>query len=248
MSEVIRLHAHRQTPCATCNLASVCLPSAVSHEEIDVFDTMVKQGRPLKKDDFLFRQGDRFHSIYAIRSGALKSISLSTTGEEKITGIHLPGELIGLSGMDAEAYPVSVQALETTYLCEVPFAPLDELLIRLPQMRRHLIRAMSRELRDTQQMTRLLSHKAADLKVTTLLANLSARFHTLGHTSNQINLSISRNEIGNYLGLAGETVSRVLTRLKQDGLIEVEGKEVRFLDPTPARRVSNSDSNGCSLR
>lgn len=231
MSEPVRLHAYRQTSCKTCSLASLCLPGSVSDEEIDTFDDMVRHGRPLKKDDFLFRQGDSFSSIYSIRSGALKSISLSETGEEKIVGVHLPGELIGLSGMDAEAYPVSVQALETTHVCELPFGPLDELLIRLPQIRRHLMRAMSREIRDTQQMTRLLSKKAADARVVTLLVNLAARFRTLGYTANQLHLSISRNEIGSYLGLAGETVSRVFTRLQQNGLIEIKGKDVCILDP-----------------
>jgi len=248
MSEPVRLLAHRQPHCKTCSLAAVCLPASVSHEEIDILDDMVKYARPLKKDEFLFRQGDSFSSIYAIRSGVLKSVSLSTAGEEKIIGIHFPGELIGLSGMGAEAYPVSIQALEATEVCELPFGPLDERLIRLPQVRRHLIRAMSREIRNTQQMTRLLSSKAADTRVVTLLVNLSARFRSLGYEADQLNLSISRNEIGNYLGLASETVSRVLTRLKQNGLIEVEGKEVRLLDLIPARTANNPDSRGLSLQ
>ncbi|MGH8379361.1 fumarate/nitrate reduction transcriptional regulator Fnr [Pseudomonas sp.] len=231
MSEPVSLHAYRQTSCKTCSLASLCLPGSVSHEEVDTLDDMVRHGRLLKRGDFLFRQGDSFSSICSIRSGALKSINLSESGEEKIVGVHLPGELIGLSGMGAEAYPVTVQALETTYVCELPFGPLDELLIRLPQTRRHLMRAMSREIRDTQQMTRLLSKKAADARVVTFLVNLEARFRALGYTANQLHLSISRNEIGNYLGLAGETVSRVFTRLQQNGLIELEGKDVRILDP-----------------
>ncbi|MND97384.1 Transcriptional activator protein Anr [compost metagenome] len=116
-------------------------------------------------------------------------------------------------------------------MCEIPFAPLDELLIRLPQIRRHLMRAMSSEIRNTQQMTRLHSKKAADARVVSLLVNLSARFHSLGYAANQLHLSISRNEIGNYLGLAGETVSRVFTRLQQNGQIEVDGKQVRLLHP-----------------
>ncbi|MEG1038614.1 MAG: fumarate/nitrate reduction transcriptional regulator Fnr [Pseudomonas sp.] len=247
MSQHVSLPAHRQPQCRTCSLAQVCLPGSVSHEEIDVLDAMVKHGRTLKKDDVLFRQGEPFTSIYSIRSGVLKSVALSADGEEKIIGIHLPGELIGLSGMDTDAYPVSVQALETSHVCELPFGPLDELLIRLPQVRRHLIRAMSREIRSTQQMTRLLSTKAADVRVVSLLVNLSARFHTLGHSANQLNLSISRNEIGNYLGLASETVSRVLTRLKQNGLIEVDGKEVRIVDLIPGSRACNPDHSGLSL-
>ncbi|MDD2048376.1 cyclic nucleotide-binding domain-containing protein [Pseudomonas putida] len=231
MPEPIRLPANRQTQCRTCSLAPLCLPGSASPEEVDRLDDVVKHVRGLKENDFLFRQGDSFSSIYVIRSGALKSVCLSETGEEKIIGIHLPGESIGLSGLGCEAYPVSVQALETAEVCEIPFAPLDELLIRLPQIRRHLMRAMSSEIRNTQQMTRVHSKKAADARVVSLLVNLSARFHSLGYAANQLHLSISRNEIGNYLGLAGETVSRVFTRLQQNGQIEVDGKQVRLLQP-----------------
>ena len=247
MSEAVRLHAHRQASCKTCSLASLCLAGSVSHEEVDTLDDLVRHGRPLKKDDFLFRQGDSFNSIYTIRSGALKSISLSETGEEKIVGVHLPGELIGLSGVDAQAYLVSVQALEETYVCELPFGPLDHMLTRLPQLRRHLMRAMSREIRDTQQMTRLLSKKAADARVVTLLVNLAARFRTLGYAANRLHLSISRNEIGNYLGLAGETVSRVFTRLQQNGLIKVEGKDVHILEPEQLFLLADGSMSACSL-
>ncbi|MNG98874.1 Transcriptional activator protein Anr [compost metagenome] len=231
MPEPIRLPAYRQTQCKTCSLAPLCLPGSASPEEVDMLDDVVKHVRAMKENDFLFRQGDSFNSIYVIRSGVLKSVCLSETGEEKIIGIHLPGESIGLSGLGSEAYPVSVQALESTEVCEIPFAPLDELLIRLPQIRRHLMRAMSSEIRNTQQMTRLHSKKAADARVVSLLVNLSARFHSLGYAANQLHLSISRNEIGNYLGLAGETVSRVFTRLQQNGQIEVDGKQVRLLHP-----------------
>lgn len=231
MFESGRLHTHSQTHCRSCSLALLCLPGSVSYEEIGMLDDLVKHGRHLDDDEFLFRQGDSFSSIYVIRSGALKSSSLSKEGEEQIIGIHLPGELIGLSGMGAEAYPVSVQALESTDVCELPFGPLDALLVRLPKLRRHLIRAMSREIRNTQQMTRLLSKKAADARVVNLLVDLSARFRALGYSANQLHLSISRNEIGDYLGLASETVSRVFTRLQQTGQIEITGKQVRIIEP-----------------
>jgi CRP/FNR family transcriptional regulator len=128
--------------------------------------------------------------------------------------------------MDTEAYPVSAQALETTSVCEIPFERLDELALQLPQLRRQLMRVMSREIRDDQQMMLLLSKKTADERIATFLVNLSARFRARGFSANQFRLSMSRNEIGNYLGLAVETVSRVFTRFQQNGLIAAEGKEV----------------------
>lgn len=231
MSESIKLHTTHQAHCKDCSLASLCLPLSLNMEDMDALDQIVKRGRPLKKGEFLFRQGDTFDSVFAVRSGALKTFSLSDTGEEQITGFHLPSELVGLSGMDTETYPVSAQSLETTSVCEIPFERLDELSVQLPQLRRQLMRVMSREIRDDQQMMMLLSKKTADERIATFLVNLSARFRARGFSANQFRLSMSRNEIGNYLGLAVETVSRVFTRFQQNQLLEAEGKSVHILDP-----------------
>jgi CRP/FNR family transcriptional regulator len=231
MSEPVKLRAHNQAHCKDCSLAPLCLPLSLNLEDMDALDEIVKRGRPLRKGEFLFRQGDAFGSVYAVRSGALKTFSLSDSGEEQITGFHLPSELVGLSGMDTETYPVSAQALETTSICEIPFERLDDLSVQLPQLRRQLMRVMSREIRDDQQMMLLLSKKTADERIATLLVNLSARFHARGFSANQFRLSMSRNEIGNFLGLAVETVSRVFTRFQGSELISAEGKEIQILNP-----------------
>ncbi|MCY1501194.1 Transcriptional activator protein Anr [compost metagenome] len=231
MSEIIKVRALPQVNCKDCSLASLCLPLSLNLEDMDALDEIVKRGRPLKKGEFLFRQGDAFNSVFAVRSGSLKTFSLSDDGMEQLTGFHLPSELVGLSGMDGELYPVSAQALETTSVCEIPFDRLDELSAELPQLRRQLMRLMSREIRDDQQMMLLLSKKTADERIATFLVNLSARFRARGYSANQFRLAMSRNEIGNYLGLAVETVSRVFTRFQQNQLIAAEGKEVHILDP-----------------
>ncbi|SFP31031.1 fumarate/nitrate reduction transcriptional regulator Fnr [Pseudomonas borbori] len=231
MSGSIKLHTPHQAHCKDCSLATLCLPLSLNMEDMNSLDEIVKRGRPLKKGEFLFRQSDVFESVFAVRSGALKTFSLSDSGEEQITGFHLPSELVGLSGMDTDTYPVSAQALETTSVCEIPFERLDELSILLPQLRRQLMRVMSREIRDDQQMMMLLSKKTADERIATFLVNLSARFRARGFSPNQFRLAMSRNEIGNYLGLAVETVSRVFTRFQQNQLLETEGKSVHILDP-----------------
>jgi CRP/FNR family transcriptional regulator len=231
MLENVKPRATHQAHCKDCSLASLCLPLSLDLKDMDALDEIVRRGRPLKKSEFLFRQGDAFNSVFAVRSGALKTFSLSDTGEEQITGFHLPSELVGLSGMDTELYPVSAQSLETTSVCEIPFERLDELSIALPQLRRQLMRIMSREIRDDQQMMLLLSKKTADERIATFLVNLSARFRARGFSANQFRLAMSRNEIGNHLGLAVETVSRVFTRFQQSGVIEAEGKEVHILEP-----------------
>lgn len=244
MSESIKLRTTHQAHCKDCSLASLCLPLSLDLEDMDALDDIVKRGRPLKKGEFLFRQGDTFNSVFAVRSGALKTFSLSDAGEEQITGFHLPSELVGLSGMDTELYPVSAQALETTSVCEIPFERLDELSVSLPQLRRQLMRVMSREIRDDQQMMLLLSKKTADERIATFLVNLSARFSARGFSANQFRLAMSRNEIGNHLGLAVETVSRVFTRFQQSNLIEAEGKEVHILDPIELCALAGGNLNG----
>ncbi|MGE6661472.1 fumarate/nitrate reduction transcriptional regulator Fnr [Pseudomonas sp. NPDC077408] len=230
MSEPIKVRKQPQANCKDCSLSGLCLPLSLNMQDMESLDEIVKRGRPLKKGETLFRQGDAFSSVFAIRSGALRTFSVTDAGEEQITGFHLPSELVGLSGMDTETYPVSAQALETTSVCEIPFERLDELSVLLPQLRRQLMRIMSREIRDDQQMMMLLSKKTADERIATFLINLSARFSARGFSANQFRLPMSRNEIGNYLGLAVETVSRVFTRCQASGLLEAEGKEVRILD------------------
>lgn len=229
-SDKTKVRQAHHTHCQDCSLATLCLPISLNFEDIDALNEIVKRGKPLKKGDFLFRQGDAFGSVYAVRSGSLKTFSVSDNGEEQITGFHLPSELVGLSGMDSNSCPVSAQALETTSVCEIPFERLDELALQLPQLRRQLMRVMSREIRDDQQMMLLLSKKTADERIATFLVNLSARFRARGFSANQFRLAMSRNEIGNYLGLAVETVSRVFSRFQQNELIAAEGKEIRILN------------------
>lgn len=229
MPESLKARNQHQPHCSNCSLAGLCLPISLEFEDVDALDQIVKRGRPLKKGDFLFRQGDAFESVFAVRTGAIKTFSLSDSGEEQITGFHLPSELVGLSGMDTETYPVSAQALESTSVCDIPFDRLEDLALQLPQLRRQLMRIMSREIRDDQQMMMLLSKKTADARIATFLVNLSARFRARGFSATNFRLSMSRNEVGNYLGLAVETVSRVFTRFQQNGLIEAEGKEVTIL-------------------
>jgi CRP/FNR family transcriptional regulator len=231
MSDPIKVRAPRQAHCKDCSLAVLCLPLSLNMEDLNALDEIVKRGRPLKKGEYLFRQGDIFNSVFAVRAGSLKTFSVTDLGEEQITGFHLPSELVGLSGMDTELYPVSAQALETTSVCEIPFERLDELSTQLPQLRRQLMRLMSREIRTDQQMMLLLSKKTADERIATFLVNLSARFRARGFSANQFRLAMSRNEIGNHLGLAVETVSRVFTRFQSSGLLQAEGKEVTLLNP-----------------
>lgn len=250
MPEIAKTRIPLQAHCKDCSLITLCLPLSLDQGDIDLLDQIVKRSRPMKRGEFLFNQGDKFASVFAVRSGSLKTFSVTDEGEEQITGFHLPSEVVGMSGMDNDVYPVSAQALETTSICEIPFDRLDELSVSLPMLRRQLMRIMSREIRDDQQMMLLLSKKTADERIATFLINLSARFRARGYSANQFRLAMSRNEIGNYLGLAVETVSRVFTRFQQNNLLKAEGKEIIILDSNSLLALAggNAELLNCSAQ
>lgn len=225
-----KVHNLNQVHCGTCSLSSLCLPVSLNMTEMERLDTIIDKSRPLKKGDHLFRQGDRFASVFAIRAGSAKSYSITDDGEEQITGFYFPGELIGLSAYDTSIYPVSVKVLETTTVCEIPFERLDDLSNHMPELRRQILRTMSKEICNDQQMMMLLAKKNAEQRVASFLLKLSQRFQERGYSANLFRLSMSRNEIGNYLGLAVETISRIFTRFQTLELIHVDGKEVKILD------------------
>jgi len=225
-----KLRSLQQVSCNTCSLSSLCLPVSLDMTEMERLDNIIEKSRPLKKGEHLFHQGEEFSTVYAIRVGTVKTYTITNEGEEQITGFYFPGELVGMSGFDNNEYPVSAKILETTTVCEIPFERLDELSGQLPELRRQLLRTMSKEIREEQQMMLLLSKKNAEERVATFLVKLSMRFKARGYSETSFRLSMSRNEIGNYLGLAVETVSRIFTRFQKSELLQVEGKEVHIED------------------
>ncbi|ATX76161.1 MULTISPECIES: fumarate/nitrate reduction transcriptional regulator Fnr [Reinekea] len=211
------------TACKNCSLHPLCLPLALSVDQMDSLDAIIKRGRPLQKGEHLFYQGDEFKSVYAVRTGTIKTYTLTNDGEEQITGFHLASELVGLESYDSINHPSSAKALETTNVCEIPVDRLDELAGKMPELRRQLMRLMSKELRGEQQMMLLLSKKSAEERIASFLINLAARFKRRGFSGTSYRLTMSRADIANYLGLAVETVSRVFTRFQKQNLLEATG-------------------------
>ena len=205
--------------CKTCTLSPLCLPVSLSFAEMDRLDAVIDRLKPIQKGDFLFRQGDPMTAVFAIRSGTLKSFALTRSGEEQITGFHLPSEIIGLSSFGTDHHQVSARALETTNYCRIPLTQLEALNESLPELRRQIMRVMSREIRADQQMMLLLSKKNADERLASFLLNLAQNFKRRGYSEQNFRLMMTRADIANYLGLAVETVSRSFTRLQQQQVI-----------------------------
>jgi CRP/FNR family transcriptional regulator len=216
--------------CQECSLNEICLPVGIEQQDLDQLDSIIDRKRPLSRGDHLFRVGDSFQSLYAIRSGSLKTYATSEDGQEQVMGFHLPGELVGLDAIADGNHPLAAKALETTSVCEIPFDDLESLSTRLPDLQRQLLRVMSQEIREDEQNMVILGQKSAEERLAAFLIGLSDRFRRRGFSATQFNLSMSRSDIGNYLGLALETVSRLFTRFQNEGLLRVDRKHIELLD------------------
>lgn len=227
-----------QTSCGDCRLGSICLPLAMEDDDIIKLDEIVQRGRPLQKSEHLYRENDNFASVYAVRSGTIKTYRLTSDGQEQVTGFYFPGEIIGMDGISKDHYANSAKALETASVCEIPFNSLEQLSTQFPSMQRHFFQLMSQEITNDQQLITLLSKNSAEERVAALLTSISARNARRKLSATSFRLPMSRTDIGNYLGLTIETVSRVFSRFNKQGLINVEGKEVTLLDSDGLRDIA----------
>lgn len=216
--------------CQDCSLYRLCLPQGTSERDLEKLDSIIRRRPPMKRGETLFEEGAPFKSIYAVRSGSIKSYSATSDGQEQVTGFHLPGELLGLDAIDSGIHPSTARALETTSVCEIPFNDLRSLSVRIETLQEHMLRVMSKEIHHDQSLLLLLGKKSADERLAAFLLSVSNRYRERGFSSVEYNLSMSRTDIGNYLGLAVETVSRLFTRFQEEGLLAVQRKHIRILD------------------
>jgi CRP/FNR family transcriptional regulator, anaerobic regulatory protein len=216
--------------CRNCTLGTLCLPVGLAPEDVERLDDIVKRSRPLHRGDYLFRSGERFRSLYVVKTGSVKTYAPNEEGGEQVLGFHLPGEVICLDAIEKEVHACSAKVLETSAICEVPFARLEELSNSVPSLQHQIYRLLSKEISQDTEMLLMLGKKSADERLATFLLSMSKRLRTRGLSPTDFYLSMSRHEIGNYLGLAVETVSRLFTRFQDEGLLKVDRKHVQLLD------------------
>jgi CRP/FNR family transcriptional regulator, anaerobic regulatory protein len=237
-------HSTPQTHCANCRLSALCLPIALQLEDVDRLDKIIQRGRPIQKSDRLYHAGERFESVYAVRSGAIKTVNITKDGQEQITGFYLPGEIIGMDGIASGHHTNDAIALETSAICEIPFSRLEELSFQLPGLQRRLFQVMSQEIANDQQLITLLSKNSADERIAALLLSISARNHGRGLSADEFYLPMSRGDIGNFLGLTIETVSRVMGRLNKQKIIDLDKKHVLVKDMLGLRQLAMQATAG----
>lgn len=206
---------------------------------MDNLDRIIQRGRPLRKGGHLFRQGDDFASVYAVRSGALKAYRMTDDGREQVTGFYFPGEIVGMDGISQSRHASSALALETAAVCEIPFSSLEKLSTTMPALQRYFFQLMSREITEDQQLITLLSKSSADARIAALLLSISMRNARRHLSSTRFRLSMSRVDIGNYLGLTVETVSRVFTRLQKIEVLKVDNREITIIDEASLRQLTS---------
>ncbi|OOZ36269.1 fumarate/nitrate reduction transcriptional regulator Fnr [Solemya velesiana gill symbiont] len=216
--------------CENCSLVSLCLPMGLDPDDVEKLDEIVKRNRPLHRGDHLFREGDKFHSLFVVKAGSVKTYAPSEDGGEQVLGFHLPGELIGLDAIENEEHHCSAKVLETSAVCEIPFTNLEELSSQVPSLQHQMYRLLSREIGHDEDILTLLGKRSAEERLAAFLISLSERFKRRDFSASDFYLSMSRHEIGNYLGLAVETVSRLFTRFQDEGLLKVERKHIQLLD------------------
>lgn len=216
--------------CAQCGVYRLCLPLGLLEADLSVLDSVVRRRVTYKRGQLLFRPGDRFDFIYAIRSGSVKTSVQTPDGRLQITGFHLAGELLGLSALDSRSYSCEARALETTSVCMVEAERLEELAQRIPSIHYQMLRIMSSHIRRDEDLILLLGKRSAEERLAEYLLGLSRRFASRNYSPTQFRLSMSRGDIGNYLGIAEETVSRILSRFQNAGLVAVDRRQVRLID------------------
>ena len=229
--------------CSNCNLLELCMPFGLTPSELERVDGVVANRRKVKRGSLLFRNGDRFPSLYAIRTGFFKTCVASEDGREQVTGFQMAGEIIGLDGIVHDNHTCDAIALEDAEVCVMPFDRLEELSREVNTLQRHVHKVMSREIVREHGVMLLLGSMCAEERLAAFLVNLIERLHVRGFSQTEVVLRMTREEIGSYLGLKLETVSRTFSKLVDENIVEVKQRHVRILNVDALRHIVSASSH-----
>ncbi|WKT59895.1 fumarate/nitrate reduction transcriptional regulator Fnr [Microbulbifer thermotolerans] len=220
----------RAVSCGNCSVRRLCLPAGLSQGDIDKLEQITRKKKIVKSGEPLFRTGDPFANLYAIRSGSFKSAVIAADGDTQVTHFALPGELLGLDAYSGRVHPSYAEALEDSSVCVLPFSQLETLAQQVPALQQQIYSIFSEELKQENDILMLLGKRSADTRLAALLINISSRYARRGYSASRFVLSMPRTDIANYLGLTAETVSRLFSRFQKEKLIRASGRDVEILD------------------
>jgi len=218
------------TLCSNCNLRDLCLPCGLAEQDMDRADELVYTRRRVKRGERLYRAGDAFSSLYSVRSGFFKTVQTVGDGRDQVIGFHMGGEIMGMDGIGSEMHDCDSISLEDSEVCVIPYARLEHLTQTVHGLQRQFHKVMSREIAQERSVMLLLGSMRAEERLAAFLLNLSQRFLRRGFSASEFVLRMTREEIGSYLGMKLETVSRLFSRFQEDGILEVQQKHVRIRD------------------
>ena len=222
---------------ASCDARALCLPAGLAPGTLLELDAAFGDPMRVRKREFLYRAGTPFTALFAVRMGTFKTLRLAEDGREQITGYHMTGDIVGLDGIGDALHACEAIALEDSEACPLPFAALDEIARREPLLRRNLYRLISRDLARGQEMMLLLGSMHAEERRAAFLLDLAERHRSRGYSAIEFVLRMTREEIASFLGLKLETVSRIFSRLHANGVIQVQGRAVKLVDPPALRSL-----------
>lgn len=224
--------------CANCSLHQLCLPMGLNDTDMSKLDEIIGRRRRILRDESLYQMQEPFTNLYAIRFGHFKTSQINPSGEQQITGFQMAGELLGMDAISADHHHCNATALEDSEVCEIPFPRLEELFGQVPTLLHHFHRIMSQEIMREQNVMLLLGNMRAEQRFAAFLVNLSSRYAARGYSATSFQLRMSREDIGNYLGLTIESISRLLSRFKKQGWLKVDKREVQLLDPVMLKAIA----------
>lgn len=225
------------TGCATCPLRAACAPEDLASNELEQLDSAFLTMRSVRRGETLFRARDPFQSLYAVRTGSFKTVVMQRDGRAQVTGFHIPGEPLGLDGIGAREHKDEAIAMEDSTVCILPLDRLESMCQGSRIVQRHLFQLMSDEIVRELRLLTMLGTMTAEQRLASFLLDFAARQRSRGYSGTQFNLKMGREEIGSFLGIALETVSRMFARFHRDGLVESSGKQVSILDPEGLSRI-----------
>lgn len=213
--------------CSTCAFAAACRESGVDKSRLRELHMLVEHTGPYRAGEHVFREGDPFNVIAAVRSGTVKTYVTDPDGREQVHGFFLPGEVIGLDAISDSRYPCNAVALEPVVLCRFSFPTLASLATRIPGLQQQLFRLLSRDIGNA---ALLAGNHTAEDRMAAFLVGLSRRYAARGFRPDRFELTMSRSDIANYLRLATETVSRIFRRFQDERMIRVRRREIELID------------------
>ena len=225
--------------CSNCNLRDLCMPVEGDADDMDALAELISARRKFKRGDVLYSHGEPFTNLYAVRTGFFKTVVTTPDGREQVTGFHMAGEIVGLDGIVNDQHTCDAVALEDAEICVLPFSRMSDISRQVPALQTHVHKLMSREIVRDQNMMLLLGSMRAEERLAAFLLNLVQRLHVRGLSQSELVLRMTREEIGSYLGIKLETVSRMFSRFADEGILEVRQRHVHISDPEALERIVN---------